>query len=109
MASLKALFEQVRELGVVETQSEFSELWGKAGSWFSSSVTRGRKPGLDALVRFHVSLMDMEKNARQAAREADDRELAESYQAGADDVSKMNAMIWSEIMNIARGDVAGRP
>lgn len=109
MASLKALFEQVKGLGVVETQSEFSELWGKAGSWFSSSVTRDRNPGLDALVRFHVSLIDMEENARQAARDSDNQELAESYQAGADEVSRMNAMIWSEIMNIARGDVAGRP
>lgn len=109
MASLKMLFEQVKGLGVVETQGEFSALWGKAASWFSSSVTRGRKPGLDALVRFHVSLCDMEENARQAARESDDRELAESYVAGADEVSRMNAAIWAEIMNIARGDVAGRP
>ncbi len=109
MATLKMLFEQVKELGVVETQGEFSALWGKAASWFSSSVARGRKPGLDALVRFHVSLRDMEENARQAAREADDQELAESYQAGADEVSKMNAIIWSEVMDIARGNVAGRP
>lgn len=109
MASLKMLFEQVKGLGVVETQSEFSELWGKAGSWFSSSVTRGRKPGLDALVRFHVSLKELEENARQAALDADDQELAESYHAGADEVSRMNAMIWSEITSIARGSVAGRP
>jgi len=104
MAALHSLYQEIKDLGVVTSQREFSGLWGKTESWCSTSMTRRRQPGLDALVRFHVTLTDLERESLDAAMQAEDREMAESYSAGAKHIAKINAAIWHEIVSVARGD-----
>ena len=102
MAALKDIYGEIKDLGVVNSQREFSSLWGKKPSWCSTSMTRGRKPGLDALVRFHVTLMDMEQDSRIAANSAGSSKEAEEYMAGAEKISEIKSVIWSEIISTAR-------
>ena len=98
MAALKDIYREIKDLGVVSSQREFSSMWGKRPSWCSTSMTRDRKPGLDALVRFHMTLMDMEQDSRIAANSAGSSEEAEEYMAGAEKLSEINSVIWSEII-----------
>lgn len=109
MASLQKLYQRLWDLSAVDSQREFSHLWGKGDSWFSTSVARHRPPGLDALVRFHIALKEMEQQSREAGRKEADKELAASYIAGADETAEINAEIWQEIEAIARVKVAVRP
>jgi hypothetical protein len=102
MAALKDIYFEIKDLGVVNSQREFSSLWGKKPSWCSTSMTRGRKPGLDALVRFHVTLMDLEQNSRIAAAEAQNNDEANEYMAGAEKLFEIKSAIWSEIIEVAR-------
>ena len=108
MASLQDLYQRMQKLGAVDSQREFSELWGKGDSWYSTSVARNRQPGLDALVRFHFALKALEQASRDAAQQSDDA-LAQKYINGAERVAEINALIWSEIAEIACTDVADRP
>jgi len=108
MAALHSLYQDIKDLGVVTSQREFSGLWGKKQSWCSTSMARHRKPGLDALVRFHINLTDLERDSLDAAMQAESRELAESYEEGAKHLAEINASIWTEIVSVARGEsVAG--
>lgn len=110
MAELKNLYERLKTLNVVDNQKEFSALWGKGESWYSTSVARRRPPGLDALVRFHLTLRDLERESRDAAATETDQQTAACYLAGADETAEINAAIWTEIERIAsRNEVADRP
>jgi hypothetical protein len=104
MAALETLYQEIKDLGVVTSQREFSGLWGKKESWCSTSMTRRRQPGLDALVRFHVTLNDLERETLDAAMTAENKETAQSYADGAMHIAVINASIWSEIVLMARGD-----
>lgn len=109
MVSLIKLYERVRDLETVSTQAEFSRLWGKGDSWYSTSVARKRPPGLDALTRFFISLEQLETDTRQAAANADDEETADCYRGGAEDVAEIKADVWKQIVSICGKSVAGRP
>ena len=37
---LQSIYETCKQMGLVETQYQFSELCGRSGSWFSASKTR---------------------------------------------------------------------
>ena len=108
MSSLQELYQTMVKLNVVDSQREFSTLWGKGESWYSTSVARKRAPGLDALIRFHFSLKDLEQASRDAAQQSDDT-MAQKYMKGAERVAEISALIWSEIAEIACTDVADRP
>lgn len=108
MSSLQELYQHTLKLNVVDSQREFSALWGKGDSWYSTSVARNRPPGLDALVRFHFSLKDLEQATRDALGQADEA-MAQKYMKGAERVAEISALIWSEIAEIACTDVADRP
>lgn len=108
MSSLQELYQHMLKLNVVDSQREFSALWGKGDSWYSTSVARNRPPGLDALVRFHFSLNELEQSSRDAAQHSDEA-MAQKYMKGAERVAEISALIWSEIAAIACADVADRP
>lgn len=108
MSLLQELYQHMLKLNVVDSQREFSALWGKGDSWYSTSVARNRPPGLDALVRFHFSLKDLEQATRDALEQADEA-MAQKYLKGAERVAEISALIWSEIAEIACTDVADRP
>ncbi len=107
MAILKKLYREIKELGVVTSQREFSGLWGKQPSWCSTSMTRHRSPGLDALVRFHMALDDMERDSNDAANVAEDNEAADAYRAGAGKLAELKSEIWTEITSVARAAPTG--
>lgn len=102
MTNLSSLFTRFRNLGVVKTQGEFSLLWGRRPSWFSSSLCRGRQPSLDALARFYVSLKDISTDAVDNARGCHELDEEQLILRGANEVSKVADEIWSEIQMISR-------
>lgn len=109
MASLQDFYQRMWELNAVDSQREFSWMFGKGDSWYSTSIARKRAPGLDALVRFHFSLRDLEQRSREAARSEPNPKVAADYIAGADETSEINAEIWKAIEALARDGVAVRP
>lgn len=61
MRSMSEIYEQCREIGLTDSQRDFSSLWGRAESWFSSAMTRQheRRISTEALLAFYFSLADV--------------------------------------------------
>jgi len=89
MVELEHLYREIRDLRVVDSQKEFSELFGKRASWYSSTLARRRKPGIDALVRFYLSLNEIEQETRDAVLSETDGGLAQNYLNGVEQISNL--------------------
>ncbi len=55
---LDNIFENCREIGLVNTQYEFSELCGRRTTWFSASKARHLPISTDAAVNLSVRLKE---------------------------------------------------
>lgn len=62
MRSMNEIYEQCRDIGLTDSQRDFSRLWGRAESWFSSAMTRQheRRISTEALLAFYFSLADVQ-------------------------------------------------
>jgi len=84
MITLTEIYEKLFELGVVETQTEFSEFCGRKPSWYSSSIARSRQPNLDVLYRLTWALQDTYLASIQAMQETSDNDERKAFEAGVD-------------------------
>jgi len=88
---------------MVDTQAEFSMLWGKGPSWYSSSLARRREPSLESLVVLYVRLGDIIAETLDESRNAADPVDAESLQAGAKVLADVRVNLWSHVERKSRG------
>lgn len=53
---LTSIYKTCKELDLVKSQTEFSELCGKNPSWFSVCKARNIEPSVDAIVRLGTNI-----------------------------------------------------
>ncbi len=84
MRSLREIYEECRGIGLAESQRDFSALWGRAESWFSSAMTREneRRISTEALLGFYMALTD--------------NQITNSPKHGG--VGMLRSEVWSELM-----------
>lgn len=97
MYSISETFEVLREVNTVSNGEEFSRFCGRKSSWFSSLVSHGREPSLEALFVLSGNLNEAILDTLIAVEETDDDEEAESYQRGADALRVVFHQVRSEI------------
>jgi len=97
MLKLKEIFDEVVDLGIVETQTEFSEFCGMKPSWYSSSVTRDRAITMDVLYRMKSILFDIYIETLAAIDVEDDPDEVDALQAGSDALKILCDRIQSEM------------
>lgn len=61
MKSMCEIYQQCRDIGLTDSQRDFSAMWGRADSWFSSAMTRQheRRISTEALLAFYFALADV--------------------------------------------------
>lgn len=97
MRSIRNLYNDCRELGVVADQREFSMWWARKPSWTSSSISRSRQPTVAALVAFYLKLEKIRRATAaelQVVTEADD---VEALQGGLIEIEAMRNEVWAEV------------
>lgn len=64
MRSMQELYDICVSIGLTRGQREFSRLWGRAESWFSSALARQRDRRLstESMLTFYFSLLDAERH-----------------------------------------------
>lgn len=90
MRSMEEIYEQCREIGLTDSQRNFSSLWGRADSWFSSAMTRQheRRISTEALLAFYFSLADIRSS----------NPTAEQMNV----ISSLKSELWNEIASRVR-------
>jgi hypothetical protein len=102
MRPINEIYNDLYDVGVVNSQREMSLLMGKRPSWFSSSKTRKRHPTLDSLVCGYVAISDIHRQAMDAMKAAQDDEEMEDIAACLETISRVTAEIWVEISTMAK-------
>ncbi|MCR6631385.1 MAG: hypothetical protein NVV74_15805 [Magnetospirillum sp.] len=65
MRSIQEIFDMCVTLKLTTSQGDFSRLWGRAESWFSSALSRQaeRRLSTEALLAFYFSLVEAEQHS----------------------------------------------
>lgn len=101
MCNLSQLYDECRDLGVINSQKAFSVLCGKQPSWFSSTQARRRVPSTESLVTLFVRLGKVEEATKTELSETDIVEERDALAEGLVEVRKMLAEVWAEIVSRA--------
>lgn len=101
MRNLGQLYDECRDLGVINSQKAFSVLCGKQPSWFSSTQARRRVPSTESLVTLFVRLGKVEEATEIELSETDTVEERDALAEGLVEVRKMRAEVWAEIVSRA--------
>ncbi|HIJ39063.1 MAG TPA: hypothetical protein HPP80_09225 [Rhodospirillaceae bacterium] len=89
---MNEIYEQCRDAGLIRSQREFSGMWGRAESWFSSTVSRQeRRISTEALLSFYFSLADVQFSADSVNGQ---KQVAV--------IGKMREELWKEISSRVR-------
>ncbi|WP_152426599.1 hypothetical protein [Paramagnetospirillum caucaseum] len=86
MRNLKELYAEFLEMGAVYSQREFSRLWGMEPSWFSSTTSRGREPGIYPLCMFRIQIDRIKADTEIALSETDNEDEAEALTEGLEEL-----------------------
>ncbi|OEJ64573.1 DUF6626 family protein [Magnetovibrio blakemorei] len=97
MITLTEIYEELFELGVVDTQSEFSEFCGRKPSWYSSTIARGRHPNIDVLYRLTWALHDTYLASIQAMEETSNNDEHKAFEAGVDVLEAIMGRVQDEM------------
>ena len=91
MRAISEIYEQCRDIGLTDSQRDFSTLWGRADSWFSSAMTRQheRRISPEALLAFYFSLADVRFSSDSTAEQLNV-------------ISNMKSELWNEIASRVR-------
>ena len=91
MRAISEIYEQCRDIGLTDSQRDFSTLWGRADSWFSSAMTRQheRRISTEALLAFYFSLADVRFSSDSTAEQLNV-------------ISNMKSELWNEIASRVR-------
>lgn len=101
MCNLSQLYDECRDLGVINSQKAFSVLCGKQPSWFSSTQARRRVPSTESLVTLFVRLGKVEEATQEELLETGIKEECDALAEGLVEVRKMRAEVWAEIVSRA--------
>lgn len=65
MRSMQELFDTCVSVGLTSSHREFSHLWNRAESWFSSALSRQheRRLSTESLLAFYFSLLNAERHS----------------------------------------------
>ena len=97
MIQLREVYEEVVELGILETQAEFSQMCGKQSSWYSSTIARDRQITMDVLYRIKSVLYDIYLETLAAINVDDEPDKTEDYKAGAEALKVLCNRIQTEM------------
>lgn len=91
MESMSDIYERCRQIGLTNSQRAFSQMWGRAESWFSSAVTRQheRRVSTEALLAFYFSLADVRFSTTPTAEQVNV-------------ISSLKSELWNEIASRIR-------
>lgn len=91
MRAMNEIYEQCRNIGLTDSQRDFSAMWGRADSWFSSAMTRQheRRISTEALLAFYFSLADVRFSSTPTAEQLHG-------------ISQLKSELWNEIANRVR-------
>lgn len=91
MRSMSEIYEQCRNIGLTDSQRNFSAMWGRADSWFSSAMTRQheRRISTEALLAFYFSLADVHFSSDPTAEQVSV-------------IGSLKSDLWNEIANRVR-------
>ena len=95
MRKLEDIYHELREMGTIQNQYEFSALFGKKPSWLSSLKSKGRPVTTDALVHLFINLDDIADASMRAA--ISDTQHKAEYEAGANSLKELSRTVWVEI------------
>lgn len=99
MQKLEEIYVELKGWAV-SSQYEFSTLFGKQPSYFSSLKAKGTNPSIDALCHFAIRIDDLAHETLEAIN--NDPDNREAYDAGAKCLEDIAEGIWIEIRRRVR-------
>lgn len=100
MITLKEIYEECIDLGMVESQTEFSEFLGRKPSWYSSTIAHGRGLNMDALHRITWALHDTYIATLIDLEDEQDTEQRQSYERGIEALEHLMGRVQDEVDRI---------
>lgn len=93
MRSMQELFDTCVSVGLTSSHRDFSRLWGRAESWFSSALSRRheRRLSTESLLAFYFSLIGAERHP----------DVMRNH-SGVNAVRQMRVEVWGEIADRVR-------